>query len=55
MTTALPPSRALALEGRGVASMERIPMNIWLNVLAVLILVGAAFYASLIPYMTRDE
>jgi hypothetical protein len=30
-------------------------MNMWLNVLAVLMLTGAAFYASLIPYMTREK
>jgi hypothetical protein len=30
-------------------------MNTWLNVFAVLMLTGAAFYASLIPYMTREK
>lgn len=30
-------------------------LNIWLNVATLLVLVGAAFYLSLIPYMTRDK
>jgi hypothetical protein len=30
-------------------------MDMWLNVFAVLMLTGAAFYVSLIPYMTRDK
>lgn len=29
-------------------------MNLWLNVATVLVLAGAAFYFTLIPYMTRD-
>ena len=27
----------------------------WLNAGAVLVLAGAAFYLTLIPYMTRDK
>lgn len=30
-------------------------IHIWLNVAAGLVLVGAAFYLSLIPYMTRGD
>jgi hypothetical protein len=30
-------------------------LHVWLNVGTVLVLVGAAFYLTLIPYMTRDE
>jgi hypothetical protein len=30
-------------------------LHTWLNVATVLVLVGAAFYLTLIPYMTRDE
>jgi|SanBayMetagenome_1026888.scaffolds.fasta_scaffold12678_2 hypothetical protein len=30
-------------------------LNTWLNVATVLVLAGAAFYLTLIPYMTRDE
>lgn len=30
-------------------------IHVWLNVATVLVLVGAAFYASLIPYMTRGD
>ena len=30
-------------------------LNTWLNVATFLVLVGAAFYLTLIPYMTRDE
>lgn len=29
-------------------------MNIWLNIGALLVFVGAACYLSLLPYMTRD-
>ena len=29
-------------------------MHTWLNVATLLIIVGLAFYASLIPYMTRE-
>lgn len=35
--------------------MIQSALHVWLNVAAVLVLVGAAFYVSLIPYMTRDE
>lgn len=30
-------------------------LHIWLNAAAVLVLVGAAFYVSLLPYMTRGD
>ena len=30
-------------------------LHTWLNVATLLILVGAAFYCTLLPYMTRDE
>lgn len=30
-------------------------LTVWLNVAACLVLVGAAFYVSLIPYMTRND
>jgi hypothetical protein len=30
-------------------------MDIWLNVFVTLVLVGAAFYFSLLPYMTRHD
>jgi hypothetical protein len=30
-------------------------LNTWLNVATVLVFAGAAFYLTLIPYMTRDE
>jgi hypothetical protein len=30
-------------------------LHVWLNVATVLVLAGAVFYATLIPYMTRDE
>jgi Ni,Fe-hydrogenase I cytochrome b subunit len=30
-------------------------MDIWLNVLTMLVLVGSAFYLSLLPYMTRHD
>lgn len=30
-------------------------LNLWLNVATILVLVGAAFYISLIPYMTKDD
>lgn len=30
-------------------------INIWLNVATILVLTGAAFYISLIPYMTKDD
>jgi hypothetical protein len=30
-------------------------MDIWLNVFAMLVLVGSAFYLSLLPYMTRND
>jgi hypothetical protein len=30
-------------------------LNTWLNVATLLALVGAAFYCTLFPYMTRDE
>jgi hypothetical protein len=30
-------------------------LNTWLNVATFLVLVGAAFYCTLLPYMTRDE
>lgn len=29
-------------------------IHVWLNVAAFLVFVGAAFYLSLIPYMTKD-
>lgn len=37
-----------------MADVEKA-LTVWLNVGAVLALVGAAFYLSLIPYMTRDR
>jgi len=37
-----------------VADVEKA-LTVWLNVGAVLALVGAAFYLSLIPYMTRGK
>jgi hypothetical protein len=30
-------------------------MDIWLNVFTMLVFVGAAFYLSLLPYMTRHD
>jgi len=30
-------------------------LNTWLNVATFLVLVGAAFYLTLIPYMTRGD
>jgi len=30
-------------------------LHTWLNVATFLVLVGAAFYFTLLPYMTRDE
>jgi hypothetical protein len=30
-------------------------LHTWLNVATLLALVGAAFYCTLFPYMTRDE
>ena len=30
-------------------------LNIWLNVATVLVLAGAIFYATLIPFMTRGD
>lgn len=30
-------------------------LNTWLNVATVLVLAGAIFYATLIPFMTRDD
>jgi len=30
-------------------------LNAWLNAATVLVFAGAAFYLTLIPYMTRDE
>ncbi len=30
-------------------------LHVWLNVAAILVLVGAAFYVSLLPYMTREK
>lgn len=30
-------------------------INAWLNVGCVLVILGAAFYVSLIPYMTGDQ
>jgi len=30
-------------------------LHTWLNVATLLVLVGAAFYCTLLPYMTRDE
>jgi hypothetical protein len=30
-------------------------LHTWLNVATVLVLAGAIFYASLIPFMTRDD
>jgi len=30
-------------------------ISVWLNVTTFLVFVGACVYASLIPYMTRDE
>lgn len=30
-------------------------INAWLNVATVLVLIGAAFYFSLIPYMTGGD
>ena len=29
-------------------------LHVWLNVATLLVFVGAAFYLSLIPYMTKD-
>lgn len=37
-----------------MADVEKA-LTVWLNVGAVLALTGAAFYLSLIPYMTRDK
>jgi hypothetical protein len=30
-------------------------LNTWLNVATFLVLVGAAFYCTLLPYMTRED
>lgn len=30
-------------------------LHSWLNVACILVIAGAATYASLIPYMTRDK
>lgn len=30
-------------------------LHVWLNVATVLVLVGAAFYISLLPYMTGGD
>jgi hypothetical protein len=30
-------------------------ISVWLNVTTLLVFVGALFYVSLIPYMTRDD
>lgn len=29
-------------------------LNVWMNAATVLVLAGAVFYATLIPFMTRD-
>jgi hypothetical protein len=34
--------------------VAEVVVNIWLNIGAFLVFVGAAFYLSLLPYMTRD-
>lgn len=31
------------------------PLNFWLNILTVLMIVGLAFWVSLWPYMTRGD
>lgn len=30
-------------------------ISLWLNVATLLVFVGAVFYVSLLPYMTRDD